>query len=105
MGVIVNQTRYGKFWWGEGEVKIFLDGDKMHSTLNGTGVEDYIGSGWMLGQYANQYQGCPLADHDKMRFCFYRQHVPYPIYFRHDIRVTIQQIGIILPKDVSWLKG
>lgn len=104
MGVIVNQTQYGKLWWGEGEVKIFLDGDRMHSTLNGTGVEDYIGSGWMLGQYANQYQGCPLADHDKMRFCFYRQHVPDPIYFRQDIRVTIQQIGIILPKDVAWLK-
>ena len=38
-----------------------------------------------------------------MRYCFYRYHIPDPIYFQHDIRVTIQQIGIILPPDVEAL--
>jgi hypothetical protein len=105
MGVVVNQKRYGKSWWGEGEVKIYLDGDQPLPTLSGTGTEDYIGTGWMLGQYANLYQGCLLADNGRMRYCFYRYHIPDPIYFRRDIRVTIQQIGIILPQDVEGLSN
>jgi len=100
-GVIVDQKRYGKSWWGEGEVKIYLDDDDPLPTLNGTGTEDYIGTGWMLGQYANLFQGCLLADHERMRYCFYRYHVPDPIYFHRNIRVTIQQIGIILPEDME----
>ena len=101
VGVIVDQKRYGKSWWGEGEAKIYLDGDGLLPSLSGTGTEDYIGTGWMLGQYANLYQGCLLADHEQMRYCFYRYHIPDPIYFHSDIRVTIQQIGIILPQDVE----
>jgi len=102
-GVILNQKLYGKSWWGEGEAKIYLDGDHLLPSLSGTGTEDYIGAGWMLGQYANLYQGCLLADYEQMRYCFYRYHIPDPIYFQHDIRVTIQQIGIILPTDVEVL--
>ena len=57
----------------------------------------------MLGEYAHLYQGCLLADYEQMRYCFYRYHIPDPIYFHSDIRVTIQQIGIILPQDVEGL--
>ena len=103
LGVIVDQKRYGKSWWGEGEVKIYLDGDHLFPTLSGTGTEDYIGTGWMMGQYVNLYQGCLLADYERMRYCFYRYHIPDPVYFHHDIRVTIQQIGVILPQDVDGL--
>ena len=105
VGVIVNQKRYGKSWWGEGEVKIYLDGDGLLPSLSGTGTEDYIGTGWMLGQYANFYQGCLLADHEQMRYCFYRYHIPDPIYFHSDIRVTIQQIGILLPENVEAFRN
>lgn len=105
IGVIVNQNRYGKTWWGEGEVKIYLDDDRLLPSLSGTGTEDYIGTGWMLGEYANLYQGCLLADYEQMRYCFYRYHIPDPIYFHSDIRVTIQQIGIILPQDVEGLSN
>jgi hypothetical protein len=105
IGVDVNQKRYGKSWWGEGEVKIYLDADHPLPTLSGTGTEDYIGTGWMVGQYANHYQGCLLADHERMRYCFYRYHIPDPVYFHSDIRVTIQQIGIILPQDVEGLRN
>ena len=101
IGVIANQKRYGRTWWGEGEVKMYLDGDGLLPSLSGTGTEDYIGTAWMLGQYASLYQGCLLADHEQMRYCFYRYHIPDPIYFRSDIRVTIQQIGIILPEDIE----
>jgi D-arabinan exo alpha-(1,3)/(1,5)-arabinofuranosidase (non-reducing end) len=103
VGVIVDQQRYGKSWWGEGEVKIFLDDDQELPSLSGTGTEDYIGTGWMMGEYANLYQGCLLADYEHMRYCFYRYHIPDPVYFQRAIRVTIQQIGVTLPQDVERL--
>jgi hypothetical protein len=93
VGVIANQDLYYKTWWGEGEVKVYLDGDTDFPTLNGTGTEDYIGTGWGQGQYAQLYQGCPVADHEKFQYCFYRLHIPDPVYFHRDARVTIQQIG------------
>jgi len=84
---------YEETWWGEGEVKMYLDGDSDFPTLNGTGTEDYIGTGWGQGAYVNRYQGCWVADFSSRMFTFYRYHVPDPIYFQEDIRVTIQQIG------------
>lgn len=93
VGVTADTAKYFNSWWGEGEVKVFLDGDKEYPTLCGTGTEDYIGTGWGQGQYATLYQGCHVADHEKMQFCFYRWHVPDPVYFRKDIRITIHQIG------------
>lgn len=93
VGVIANTRRYFRSWWGEGEVKVYLDGDTDHATLCGTGTEDYIGTGWTQGQYSDLYQGCHIADHDNYQYCFYRLHVPDPIWFQSDIRATIQQIG------------
>lgn len=58
-----------------------------------------------MGQYVNLYQGCLRADYEQMRYCFYRYHIPDPIYFHYDIRVTIQQIGVILPQDVEGLSN
>jgi hypothetical protein len=94
VGVIVDQKKYHQSWWGEGEVKIYLDGDSAHPTLCGTGTEDYIGSAWSLGTFSNTYQGCTLADPKNMWFVFYRQHVPDPVFFHQDIRVDLQQIGL-----------
>ena len=91
VGVIVNQQNTG--WWGEGEVKVYLDGDTAHPTLAGTGTEDYIGTGWGQGVFMGRYQGCVLADQKNGQFGFYRYHIPDPIYFHHDIRVTISQLG------------
>jgi len=93
LGVIADTARYGKSWWGEGEVKVYLDGDRERPTLNGTGTEDYIGTAYGQGAYAHAYQGCPLADDERYRYGFYRLHVPDPVYFRNEVRVTIQQIG------------
>jgi len=101
IGVIANREKYGSRWWGEGEVKMYIDGDREFPTLAGTGTEDYIGAGFALGPYAHLYQGAPLVDNEKMQFGFYRYHVSDPVYFRRDIRVTIQQIGIILPNDIA----
>ena len=93
LGVIANKKLYATAWWGEGEVKVYLDGDTELPTLSGTGTEDYIGTGWGQGQYALMYQGSHIADHERMQYCFYRYHLPDPIYFRKEARVTIQQIG------------
>jgi hypothetical protein len=95
VGVIVNQEQYFNTWWGEGEIKIYLDGDRELPTLVGTGTEDYIGTAWGQGQFANLYQGSPVADERAMRWCFYRYHVPDPVYFQRDARVTMQQIGYL----------
>lgn len=84
--------QYGKSWWGEGEVKIALDGDRQPS-LVGTGTEDYIGTAWGQGAYINRFQGAPVADEPAGRWTFYRFHLPDPIYFSRDIRVELQQIG------------
>jgi len=80
-------------WWGEGEVKIYIDGDTSLPTLVGTGTEDYIGTGWGQGVFANRFQGSLVSDDDLHLYSFYRYHVPDPIYFDRDIRVTIQQMG------------
>jgi hypothetical protein len=84
---------YDKTWWGEGEVKMYLDGDKDYPTINGTGAEDYIGTGWGMGSFSNLYQGAPVADEAKRQFVFYRWHIPDAIYFNENIKVTLQQIG------------
>jgi hypothetical protein len=90
---------YGKTWWGEGEVKIALDGDNSGgATLVGTGTEDYIGTGWGQGAFVDRYSGSPVADEAQGRWAFYRFHVPDPVYFHQDIEVRLQQIGGA-PKD------
>ena len=100
IGVIADQKRYGRAWWGEGEVKVYLDGDRELPTLCGTGTEDYIGTAWGQGQYDHLWQGCHFADREKMRYCFYRYHGQDPVWFHRDIRVTIHQIGCWSPDSV-----
>jgi hypothetical protein len=89
-------------WYGEGEVKIYLDGDGDHPTICGTGLEDYVGTAWGMGPHQALYMGAPLdvrapgtADGANPDMCsFYRWHVKDPVLFRSDLRVTIQQIGL-----------
>jgi hypothetical protein len=102
-GVIANQELYGPLWWGEGECKVYLDGDGPYPTLCGTGTEDYIGTAWGQGRYDHRYQGCHVADRDNLQYCFYRYHVPDPIYFRQRVRVAMQQIGHTSAKNKHLL--
>jgi hypothetical protein len=92
MGIITDPL-YQKSWWGEGEVKIYLDGDSALPTLNGTGTEDYIGTGWGQGLFTHAYQGCLVADENSRQWAFYRYHIPDPVYFAKDCKVTIQIMG------------
>ncbi len=85
---------YGEpFWFGEGEMKVYLDGDQQYATLVGTGTEDMVGSAWGLGEFAHLYQGCLLSEKEDGVWGFYRYHVPDPIYFHSSIRVTLQQLA------------
>jgi len=80
-------------WFGEGEVKVYLDGDGENPTLVGTGTEDYIGSGWGQGEYASRYFGSLISDREHDVYAFYRYHIADPVFFHQDCRVTIQQMG------------
>ena len=91
--VVNGSDRYDESWWGEGEVKVYLDGDGEFPTLVGTGTEDYIGTAWGQGKYAGRYQGCLTCDAEKRLWSFYRLHIPDPVYFDRDIKVTMQDIG------------
>lgn len=91
-GVMANPL-YQKSWWGEGEVKMYLDGDGNLPTLVGTGTEDYIGTAWGQGKFINRYTGCLVADTENDYWTFYRFHISDPVFFKNDIKVTIQAMG------------
>jgi hypothetical protein len=80
-----------KTWWGEGEIKVYLDGDTAYPTICGTGSEDYVGLSWGIQKTPFLYNGCSLDD--KGYVCMYRWHLPDPIVWKKDVRITIQQIG------------
>ena len=92
IGVKTNPL-YEDTWFGEGEVKVYLDGDTQTPTLVGSGTEDYIGTAYGQGTFNHLYQGSLIADAQKGVYAFYRYHVPDPVYFYDTIKVTIQQIG------------
>jgi len=91
-------------WWGEGEIKFFIDGDDEFPTICGTGTEDYFGGAYnwdVDGRYTN-YSTPFLGMHcfstdgtyqSQQRFSLYRWHVMDPIRFETDLRVTIQALG------------
>ncbi|HLR31852.1 MAG TPA: glycoside hydrolase family 172 protein [Fodinibius sp.] len=102
IGVIANPD-YGNLWWGEGEVKMYLDGDDRWPTLVSTGTEDYIGTAWGQDVYADRYQGSTIADEENRQWTFYRYHIPDPVYFHKDLKVAVQQIGGGFKKKVKAL--
>ncbi len=72
---------------------MFLDGDTTTPTLVGTGAEDYFGTAWGMQHFINQNTGCTIADQKTLHWSCYRLHLPDPIYFHQNLRITIQQIG------------
>ncbi len=104
MGVIGNPD-YNGTWFGEGIVKIYLDGDGQHPTLVNTGTEDYIGTGWGQGTFTGRFQGSLLSDIKNDLYSFYRYHTVDPVYFHNDCAVTIQQMGSAKPEKLREMIG
>ncbi len=99
-------------WWGEGEIKFFLDGDGRFPTICGTGTEDYFCGAYNFDcgtadptlprayeAFTTPYSGLPQiirpdgVYQSQQRFGMYRWHITDPIRFREDLRVTIQALG------------
>ena len=78
-------------WWGEGEIKIFMDGDTEFPTICGTGSEDYVCLSYGMQQTPFLYNGCNLNENNFVSM--YRWHLPDPIYWKQECRITIQQIA------------
>ena len=101
-------------WWGEGEIKFFMDGDTEFPTINGTGTEDYFNGAYDFDtqsknkagveesrytEFSGPYTGLPQVirgdGHYEVaqRFGLYRWHILDPIRFDKDLKVTIQDLG------------
>jgi hypothetical protein len=78
-------------WWGEGEVKVYMDGDTEFPTICGTGSEDYVGLAWGIQLAPFLYNGCSL--NEKNFVSMYRWHLPDPLAWQKEARITIQQIA------------
>lgn len=100
---LITAPEYGKSWWGEGEVKIYLDGDGKFPTIVGTGAEDYVGSGWGLGKFIQRTQGCPVADDSTGYWSLYRFHLQDALFFRQNLRATVQVLGGYMRDDVRTM--
>jgi hypothetical protein len=113
-------------WWGEGEIKFFLDGDKEFPTICGTGTEDYFCGAYNFDpggfkraarqdgvpgyvEFNTPYAGLPQVIRpdgvykSQTRFGLYRWHIMDPVRFESDLRVTIQALGWRTHKDRQYL--
>ncbi len=107
VGTYLAWTALSRGWWGEGEVKFYLDGDREFPTICDNGTEDYFGGAWGFFRHPQKDQveqpfnapfvGMPLAhtgSSDGPRyFGLYRWHIVDSIGFTQDLRVAVQTLG------------
>ncbi len=93
-------------WWGEGDEKVYVDGEKFPSTF-GTGSEDYFGDAWGMRQFVNAFHGCPTKGEFSQvrRETCYRWHIADSIPFDKSFKMTIENYAAIekhpVPNDYS----
>lgn len=115
VGTYLAWTVLSSDWWGEGEVKFYIDGDTDYPTIADNGTEDYFGGAWNFGGYGvlqdkpeqafnSPYLGMPLAAVDSplspKQIGMYRFHIEDGIGFNEDIKVTVQTLGV--PRDGKY---
>lgn len=106
VGTSLAWTAASAGWWGEGEVKFYIDGDDEFPSIAHNGTEDYFGGAWCFYRdfknpvevpFSSPFLGLPLADNGGdgkvRRFSMYRWHLADPIGFLQDIKVTVQALG------------
>ena len=116
VGTYIALSTLERYWWGEGEIKFYYDGDQEYPSQCSTGMEDYFGGAWSFAAqeggktveqtYCTPFMGYPFYSRDDSvhnpyynqdlppQRGFYRWHIPDPIYFEKELRVTCQQIGV-----------
>jgi hypothetical protein len=92
-------------WWGEGEIKFYMDGDTRFPTICGTGTEDYFCGSYNFDregkytEFCTPYSGLvqvikPDGSYkSQQRFGLYRWHIMDPVRFETDLKITIQDLG------------
>lgn len=94
-------------WWGEGEIKFYMDGDTEYPTICGTGTEDYFCGSYnfenktthQYEEFTTAYAGMPQVIrpdgvyNSQTRFAMYRWHITDPVRFEKNLKVTIQALG------------
>ena len=94
-------------WWGEGEIKFYMDGDQAFPTINGTGTEDYFNGSYdfvntekrQYEEFTSPYSGLAQVIRpdglyqSQQRFGLYRWHIADPVRFDRNLRVTIQDLA------------
>ncbi|MCC2684088.1 MAG: hypothetical protein K0R75_987 [Paenibacillaceae bacterium] len=107
VGTYLAWNAFSSGWWGEGEVKFYMDGDGEFPTIADNGTEDYFGGAWCFTDaigtkperaYNSPYIGMPLARVTSelggpRKFSLYRWHLLDAIGFKEDLRVTVQALG------------
>ncbi|MGW7291779.1 glycoside hydrolase family 172 protein [Streptomyces xiamenensis] len=117
VGTYIALTALERYWWGEGEVKFYIDGDDAHPTQCSTGLEDYAGGAWAFqdrlandpppapvtfsapyfgyphASWTDQTKASPFTTAMPANHGMYRWHLPDPVLFTERLRVTLQQIG------------
>jgi hypothetical protein len=115
VGTSLAHGAFSPGWWGEGEVKFYIDGDTEYPTINGTGEEDYFLGSWNYYRhdesgkriemnFSSLYSGFNTVNktdvttqydipNRERRIGEYRWHIPDPIHFKNDLKVTLQGLG------------
>jgi len=109
VGTYIAYGTHSTGWWGEGEVKFFIDGDSKFPTICGTGTEDYFCGSYDFEtgtdkarhytEFTTPYTGLSLVIRpdglydSQQRFSLYRWHIMDPVRFEQDLKVTIQALG------------
>ena len=118
IGTFLAWTALEGHWYGEGEIKFYIDDDRQYPTICGTGTEDYFGGAWCFTDkrgykdedaitYSTPFLGYPYCsktgkgETGMPMHAMYRWHIPDPIRFDNRLKVTIQQIGY----DLSRMDG
>lgn len=105
VGVYLAWGLHNNGWWGEGEMKFFIDGDQKYPTICTTGLEDYFCGSYNFDrdgkftEFCTPYAGLPQVIrpdgtyNSQERFGLYRWHIMDPVRFYKDFKATIQDLG------------
>ncbi|MBM4039399.1 MAG: DUF2961 domain-containing protein, partial [Planctomycetes bacterium] len=94
VGCMLNVDNPDQGWWGEGDEKVYVDGEKFPSTF-GTGSEDYFGDAWGFRLFVRPFHGCTLGQGPGFsnKWSVYRWHISDDIPFEKSFRITIENYG------------